>query len=109
MLPVLLCPSQAIPGMGAHPHTLGHHRGLEHPTPSHQLLRINVSPAPCFATKLTLFSTMFLSDEETFCEQTGKNFIKTLFRIHKLCDEKQLKHGIELRTDSRFDSKSTHV
>ena len=32
-------------------------------------------------------------DEKTFCEQTGNIFINTLFRIHKLCDEK---HGFEL-------------
>ena len=100
------------PRGGGHPHTPGHHgwlrhptpshhRGLEHPTPSHHLIKINVSPAPGFATKLTLFS-----QTRKPCEQTGNIFIKTFFRIHKLCDEK---HGIELRTDNRFDSKSTYV
>ena len=103
----LWCPSQAIPGVGPHPHTPGHHgwlrhpipypsqviteamRGLEHPTPSHHLLQINVSPAPGFATKLT----PFFHRRKNPCEQTGNIFIKIIFRIHKLCDEK---HGIEL-------------
>ena len=66
------------------PHvTPSHHRGLEHPTPSHHLLKINVSPAPGFATDEETFSQTkeFVDDENIFT--------KTCFRIHELCDKKQ--------------------
>ena len=111
-----LCPSQAIPGVGAHPHTPGHHGWLRHPTPSHHQGLEHPTPSHHRSYKnrcvsrlhpvLQLSLHFFFTDEKTFCEQTGNIFIKTSFRNHKLCDEK---HGIDLRTDSRFDSKSTYV
>ena len=73
---------------------------MEHPTPSHHLLKTNVSPAPGFAT------------DGQICGRTENIFTKNLFRIHELCDQKQgikltslLNHNVP-RADCRFIAKA---
>ena len=87
-----LCPSQAIPGVGTHLHTPGHHgwlrhptpshhRGLEHPTPSHHLLKIDVLPPSSFAIN----DILFFHKRKNFLWTNGKHFHRNCSPCSSLC------------------------